>query len=103
MGNFVIIAELQVKPESVEKFLPLILANAQASVAKEPGCLQFDVTQQVDDRTKFALYEVYADAAAFDAHGKMPHFQEFFAAAKDMIAQRGGARRFNRVVGFHKH
>jgi quinol monooxygenase YgiN len=102
MANFVLIAELQVKPENVAAFVPLILANAQASVAKEPGCLQFDVTQQADDPTKFALYEVYADAAAFEAHGKMPHVQEFFAAAKDMIVGRG-ARRLTRLAGFHKH
>ena len=102
MANFVLIAELQVKPESLGTFVPLILANAQASVAKEPGCLHFDVTQQADDPTKFALYEVYADAAAFDAHGKMPHVQEFFAATKDMIVGRG-ARRLTRVAGFHKH
>ncbi len=102
MAQFVLIAELQVKPDTVEKFVPLILANAQASVAKEPGCLQFDLTQAEDDRTKFALYEVYADAAAFEAHGKMPHVQEFFAAAKDMIAGRG-AKRLARLAGFHKH
>lgn len=102
MANFVLIAELQVKPESVAKFVPLILANAQASVAREPGCLQFDVTQQEDDPTKFALYEVYTDAALFDAHGKMPHVQEFFGAAKDMIVGRG-ARRLTRLAGFHKH
>ena len=102
MANFVLIAELQVKPESLAAFVPLILANAQASVAKEPGCLQFDVTQQADDPTKFALYEVYADAAAFEAHGKMPHVQEFFAASKDMIVGRG-ARRLTRLAGFHKH
>lgn len=102
MAYFVLIAELQVKPESVAAFGPLMLANAQASVAREPGCLQFDVTQQIDDPTKFALYEVYVDAAAFEAHGKMPHVQEFFAASKDMITGRSG-RRLNRLAGFHKH
>jgi len=102
MALFVLIAELQVKPESVEQFIPLILANAHESVHSEPGCYQFDVTQQEDDPTKFALYEVYVDAAAFDAHGKMPHVQEFFAASKDMITGRS-ARRLNRLAGFHKH
>jgi autoinducer 2-degrading protein len=102
MANFVLIAELQVTPESLEKFVPLILANAQASVAKEPGCLQFDVTQQTDDPTKFALYEVYVDAAAFEVHGKTAHVREFFAAAKDAIVGRS-ARRLNRTAGFHKH
>ena len=102
MANFVLIAELQVTPESLEKFLPALLANAQASVAREPGCLQFDVAQQADEPTKFALYEVYVDAAAFEAHGKMAHVREFFAATKDVIVNRS-ARRLNRLAGFHKH
>jgi autoinducer 2-degrading protein len=102
MALFVLIAELQVKPDSVEKFLPLILANAQASVQNEPGCLQFDVTQQADDPTKFALYEVYIDAAAFESHGKQPHTGVFFDKAKNMITGRG-AKRLTRIAGFHKH
>jgi len=102
MALFVLIAELQVKPESVEKFIPLIMANAHESVTKEPGCYQFDVTQQEGEPSKFALYEVYADAAAFEAHGKMPHVQAFFGAAKDMIIGRG-AKRLTRLAGFHKH
>ena len=102
MANFVAIFELQVKPESLAQFIPLILANAQASVAREPGCLQFDVIQQADDPTKCALYEVYVDTAAFDAHSMTAHVQEFFAAAKDMITSRS-ARRCHRLAGFHKH
>jgi quinol monooxygenase YgiN len=60
------------------------------------------VTQQVDDPTKFSLYEIYADQAAFDLHGKTPHVQDFFAKSKDMIVARG-AKRLTRLAGFHKH
>ncbi len=102
MALFVLIAELQVKSEAVEKFIPLILANAHASVHTEPGCYQFDVTQQEDDPTKFALYEVYADPASFELHGQMPHVKDFFAKTKDMIVGRS-ARRATRLAGFHKH
>ena len=102
MALFVLIAELQVKPETVEQFIPLILANAHESVSAEPGCYQFDVTQQIDDPTKFSLYEVYADAAAFEAHGKFAHVQDFFAKSKDMVVGRG-AHRLSRLAGFHKH
>lgn len=102
MAHFVLIAELQVKPESVAAFVPLILANAQASVQNEPGCLQFDVTQQADDPSKFLLYEVYTDAAAFAAHGKQPHTTAFFEKSKDMIVGRA-RREQTRIAGFHKH
>jgi (4S)-4-hydroxy-5-phosphonooxypentane-2,3-dione isomerase len=102
MALFVLIAEIQVKPDTVEQFIPLILANAQASVRNEPGCYQFDVTQQADDPTKFVFYEVYADAAAFENHSKQPHFQTFFEKAKDMIVSRV-RRTQTRIAGFHKH
>lgn len=102
MALFVLIAELQVKPEAVEKFIPLILSNANTSVHSERGCMQFDVTQDSEDPTKFALYEVYADQASFDLHGQMPHVKDFFAKAKDMIVGRS-AKRATRLAGFHKH
>ena len=102
MAHFVLIAEIQVKPESVQQFIPLILANAQASVQSERGCLQFDVTQQTDDPTKFVFYEVYADAAAFESHSQQPHFKTFFEKSKDMIQSRV-RRTQTRIAGFHKH
>ena len=43
-GSFVIIAEFEVKPDGLERFLALATADASQSVAKEPGCHQFDVT-----------------------------------------------------------
>jgi quinol monooxygenase YgiN len=103
MALYVLIAELQVKPETVNQFIPLLLANAQASVQNEPGCYQFDVTQQVDDPTKFSLYEVFADEAAFEFHGKQPHVSAFFDKVKDMMAGRTPPRRCHRIAGFHKH
>jgi quinol monooxygenase YgiN len=102
MALFVLIAEFQVKPEAVEKFIPLIMANANASVHAEKGCMQFDVTQQLDDPTKFSLYEIYSDQTAFELHGKTPHFLDFIAKTKDMVVGRS-ARRLTRLAGFHKH
>jgi (4S)-4-hydroxy-5-phosphonooxypentane-2,3-dione isomerase len=65
--------------------------------------LQFDVTQSTEDPTKFTLYEVYTDAAAFEAHGQQAHVKDFFEKAKDMMAGRTPPRRATRLAGFHKH
>ena len=43
-GPFVVIAEFDVKPDGLERFLVLARDDASQSVAKEPGCHQFDVT-----------------------------------------------------------
>ena len=49
MSHFVLIVELQVKPERLDKFNRIIAVNAQASVKGEPGCRQFDVLHNQDD------------------------------------------------------
>ncbi len=36
--------------------------------------MRFDVLQQADDPARFLLYEVYADAAAVDAHKNTAHY-----------------------------
>jgi (4S)-4-hydroxy-5-phosphonooxypentane-2,3-dione isomerase len=96
MGQFVLVVEFEVKPESVERFHSLIAENAKRSVANEPGCRQFDVMRAQDQANRILLYEVYDDQAAFEAHGKMPHVAEFFREAKPMITEQK-ARRLERV------
>ena len=97
MGNFVLIVEFEVKPEDTTRFHALIAENARASVANEPGCLQFDVVCAEESPARLELYEVYADRAAFDAHIKMPHVAAFFAEAKPMIVSQK-ASRFERLA-----
>jgi quinol monooxygenase YgiN len=92
MANFTLIVEFEVQAETVDRFLELIAENARASVANEPGCLQFDVVRMQDSPTRLFLYEVYADHAAFEAHAKMPHVAAFFAQAKPMIASQKATR-----------
>ncbi len=41
------------------------------AVMQEPGCQQFEVFQSVLDPDKLVLLELWEDAAALEAHGKM--------------------------------
>ena len=75
-----------VKPESVEAFKKVTLANARASV-KEPGVVRFDVVQQQEDPARFVLVEVYRDAAAAAAHKETPHYPIWRDAAEPMMAE----------------
>jgi quinol monooxygenase YgiN len=96
-GSFVIIAEFEVKPEALERFLELATVDASQSVAKEPGCKQFDVT--VDQAaSRVVLYEVYDDQAAFDAHLQTPHLKAFRDGIEPLIVSRN-VRRLTRVHG----
>lgn len=85
---FVVCATLYVKPDQLDDFTPLMLTNAAASLADEPGCHRFDVCQGPQNPTEIFLYELYTDAAAFQAHLKTPHFLTFDAAVADMLTDK---------------
>lgn len=68
--------------------MPLMLANAKASLANEPGCRQFDVCVSAQDAASLLLFEVYDDAAAFQTHLESPHFLSFDDKSVGMVTQK---------------
>jgi quinol monooxygenase YgiN len=69
-----LVVSLQVVPGRLEEFTAAIKENAERSFADEPGCLYFDVVQDVADDHHFLFYELYADEAAVESHRAAPHF-----------------------------
>lgn len=80
---YVLLVTLKPKPEKVKDFIAASLDDAKGSIGNEPGCLRFDVLQDEKDPNTVYFYEVYKDKAAFEAHGKMPHFIKWRDTVKD--------------------
>jgi autoinducer 2-degrading protein len=84
----VVHVEFGIDPAQLDEFLLLMQDNARDSLALEPGCHQFDVTQDPRDPASILLYKLYDDAAAFDAHKAMPHYLAFITATERMITSK---------------
>ncbi len=81
---FALVVSLRVKPERREEFLRAAEEDSRGSREDEPGCLRFDVHQQVANPTRFLLHEIYTDEDAFyRAHRSAPHY-----AAWRQVAER---------------
>jgi autoinducer 2-degrading protein len=87
-----LMVQLEVRPEDRDEFLAAITANAAASVRDEPGCHRFDVTAVEGDANRFALYELYADADAFEAHKRAPHFAAWRQVADRVLSSQVNTR-----------
>ena len=85
--SFVLTVDIRVKPETVDAFMKGVLENAR-SARKEPGCRQFEVLVDPQDRTKVMLFEVYGDEKAFEAHQQTPHFKHYMANALQYLESR---------------
>jgi quinol monooxygenase YgiN len=77
---------VHVLPDTVEAFRTASLANAAASI-REPGCVRFDVAQEVGDATRFVLVEVYRGQEGAAAHKQTAHYQTWRDTVAPMMAE----------------
>lgn len=75
------LVKARIKPEMRHRFLEAIEHDALHSESDEPGCLRFNVLQDMQDENVYYFWEVYQDEAAATAHRQSPHYQEWAAAA----------------------
>ncbi|EAR51320.1 hypothetical protein OG2516_17865 [Oceanicola granulosus HTCC2516] len=80
--------EFEVRPGAEADFVARVAQQAADSLRLEEGCHVFDVWQGGDSPLRVFLYEVYTDAAAFEAHLGMDHFNAFDAEVADCVADK---------------
>jgi quinol monooxygenase YgiN len=85
---FAVCVLLAVKRGSMAHFMPLTQKQARKSLELEPACRRFDICSGSEDADAVFLYELYNDAAAFDAHLASDHFKAYETAAAPMIAKK---------------
>src|SRR2546423_1604826 len=85
---FILLVQVEVKPELLGEFIPAIQDNAAKSVARDPGCIRFDVACVAAERTRFVFYEVYTSEAAWQAHRESPHFLSYKQVADRAFVSR---------------
>ena len=77
---------IHIKPEHVEAFAAASRENAAQSI-HEKGCARFDVIQQLDDPTRFVLYEAYHTQADNDLHKQSAHYLKWRDSVQGMQAE----------------
>lgn len=85
---YVVLVLVTVRPELLGEFERALLHNARESVAKDPGCLRFDVSQDVDDAGRWILHEVYDSPAAHAAHRQSAHFLAYDDVARRAVTEK---------------
>jgi autoinducer 2-degrading protein len=84
----VAVVRFEIRAGAVAAFRDALVRHATTSMAREPGCLQFDFTADLTSPVHFLTYEVFADETAFKAHLESAHMADFRAAVKDLVLGR---------------
>ena len=77
---------VKVKPDCIEAFKEVTIANARQSL-KEPGIARFDLVQQNDDPTRFVLVEAYRSVEATAAHKATAHYAAWRDRMESLMAE----------------
>ena len=81
-----IIAKGTFKPDCVETFKRLA-HEMVLKTRQEPGCISYQLCQDVSDSNTFAFVETWADQAAIEAHNQSPHFTSIVPLFADLLAE----------------
>ena len=76
-----------VVPAQIANYLAALKENGAASV-HEPGCRAFNIAVSQKDASHVFVFEVYDNAAAYDAHLQTDHFKKYAATTKAMVIKR---------------
>ena len=82
---YVVAVEFRAVAARAQDFREALCRQARNSLAREPDCHGFDVCQDPGDPAQFFLYELYSDAAAFEAHLASAHFHDFDATVRPWV------------------
>jgi quinol monooxygenase YgiN len=92
----VVHVHVRVKPECIETFKEVMIANARESL-KEPGIARFDVVQQNDDPTRFVLVEAYRNVEATAAHKATAHYAAWRDRMESLMAEPRSSVKYSNV------
>ncbi len=82
-----VVVLIECHPGRGQDLIPALEENAHHSL-EEPTCHRWEWSRHVDTPDKFAIYELYDDAAAFAAHKQSAHFAAWKAASDSLIAKK---------------
>ena len=91
MPKFANVVTIEVAPGRRDQVLTLLAAH-KTRLKSEPGTLQFEVLLPKDDDTKVLAFEVYGDAAAFEAHLNGPSLAQLREETAGMVMKLHGVR-----------
>ncbi len=80
------LVHMEAKPGQEDALLAL-LHTVMAGTHQEPGYLQYDLWQSLDEPASFVMVERWPDQAAVEQHRQQAHLHDFLRDAPALLAR----------------
>jgi quinol monooxygenase YgiN len=85
-AKLTVVARIKAK-QGMEARVKKELLALVAPTRKESGCLNYDLHQDLDDKSAFVFYENWRSKKDLDKHLKMPYLQALLGKVDQILAQ----------------
>ena len=88
-----VVARISVRPDKLDETLDAFTALVAATRA-EPGCISYELLQNIAAPHELTVVEEWADAESLEAHFATDHFTAVAARAEELLTEPPDIRRF---------
>ena len=89
---YVILGTVKVKPEHLDEFLEHVRSHA-ANSSREPGCVRFEIFQDVDDPLTVCLLEVFRSEQDLQVHREQDYYRRWMDMSSGWRDRSSSSRR----------
>jgi quinol monooxygenase YgiN len=79
------LAELEIDSAHLESYKAALQEEIATSIRVEPGVLTLYAVSVKDHPTQIRLFEIYANADAYETHLQSPHFKKYKSGTAGMV------------------
>jgi len=79
------LAELRIDPGQLEEYKAALREGIETAIRLEPGVLKLYAVSVKNDPAQIRIFEMYADAAAYEGHLQTPHFRKYKTGTQGMV------------------
>lgn len=83
--QYVQVAHIEIDPVQLEEYRAAVREQISAAIHDEPGVLVLYAVSDKDNPARVTVFEIYRDAAAYQAHLASAHFKKYKAATEKMV------------------
>lgn len=84
-NRIVRIAKLQIDVSQLESYKAALIEEVETSVRVEPGVLSLYAVAEKDNPATITVFEIYANAEAYNSHIESAHFKKYKSTTREMV------------------
>ena len=91
-----IVANLKARADKISEAREALLGLI-APTHQEPGCISYELLENIEDPTQFTFVEEWQDGAALDAHFGTEHIKGLLTQFENLFAEELDLRKYSKV------